>query len=123
MTTATATHTSHESDTDTDTAIVKLAMQGDRAAFGLLHARYAPMVHGIMLTRVAYEGPSYSQRFTPSAAATTVVARTSVRKLKRAHGRGDSCRSEVMSDLHTLVSGDPARGVRAAHSGGRLSRT
>ncbi len=35
-----------------DTAIVAAARGGDRAAFGYLYARYARMVHGILLARV-----------------------------------------------------------------------
>jgi len=37
-----------------DDALVRAAQQGDRAAFGLLYARYARMVHGILLSRVPY---------------------------------------------------------------------
>jgi RNA polymerase sigma-70 factor (ECF subfamily) len=37
-----------------DDALVRAARQGDRAAFGLLYARYARMVHGILLSRVPY---------------------------------------------------------------------
>jgi RNA polymerase sigma-70 factor, ECF subfamily len=39
-------------DTAADTALVAAARQGDRAAFGQLYARYARMVHGILLARV-----------------------------------------------------------------------
>jgi RNA polymerase sigma-70 factor, ECF subfamily len=35
-----------------DDALVRAAQAGDRAAFGLLYARYARMVHGILLSRV-----------------------------------------------------------------------
>jgi RNA polymerase sigma-70 factor, ECF subfamily len=35
-----------------DTALVLAAREGDRAAFGGLYARYARMVHGILLARV-----------------------------------------------------------------------
>ena len=35
-----------------DTALVLAAREGDRSAFGGLYARYARMVHGILLTRV-----------------------------------------------------------------------
>jgi RNA polymerase sigma-70 factor (ECF subfamily) len=35
-----------------DSALVHAARQGDRAAFGSLYARYARMVHGILLARV-----------------------------------------------------------------------
>jgi RNA polymerase sigma-70 factor, ECF subfamily len=35
-----------------DDALVKAAQNGDRAAYGQLYARYARMVHGILLTRV-----------------------------------------------------------------------
>jgi RNA polymerase sigma-70 factor, ECF subfamily len=35
-------------------ALVRAAQLGDRAAFGLLYARYARMVHGILLSRVPY---------------------------------------------------------------------
>jgi len=36
----------------TDAALVTAARGGDRAAFGNLYERYAPMVHGILLARV-----------------------------------------------------------------------
>lgn len=39
---------------DIDAATVNAARQGDRAAFARLHARYAPMVHGIALARVPH---------------------------------------------------------------------
>ena len=35
-----------------DEAIVCAAQAGDRAAFGVLYERYAPMVHGVLLARV-----------------------------------------------------------------------
>jgi len=35
-----------------DSALVRAAREGDRAAFGGLYARYARMVHGILLARV-----------------------------------------------------------------------
>jgi RNA polymerase sigma-70 factor, ECF subfamily len=37
-----------------DAALVNAAREGDRAAFGLLYDRYAPMVHGVLLARVPY---------------------------------------------------------------------
>ena len=37
-----------------DDALVRAAQNGDRSAFGLLHARYARMVHGILLSRVPH---------------------------------------------------------------------
>lgn len=37
-----------------DDALVRAAQCGDRAAFGLLYARYSRMVHGILLTRVPF---------------------------------------------------------------------
>jgi RNA polymerase sigma-70 factor (ECF subfamily) len=37
-----------------DDALVHAAQQGDRAAFGLLYARYSRMVHGILLARVPF---------------------------------------------------------------------
>lgn len=37
-----------------DDALVRAAQQGDRSAFGLLYARYARMVHGILLSRVPH---------------------------------------------------------------------
>jgi RNA polymerase sigma-70 factor (ECF subfamily) len=40
--------------TSPDDALVRAAQQGDRAAFGHLYARYARMVHGILLSRVPY---------------------------------------------------------------------
>ena len=38
----------------TDDALVRAAQRGDRAAFGLLYARYSRMVHGILLARVPF---------------------------------------------------------------------
>jgi RNA polymerase sigma-70 factor (ECF subfamily) len=35
-----------------DTALVRAAQHGDRAAFGRLYERYAPMVHGVLLAKV-----------------------------------------------------------------------
>jgi RNA polymerase sigma-70 factor, ECF subfamily len=35
-----------------DTTLVVAARAGDRAAFGLLYDRYAPMVHGVLLAKV-----------------------------------------------------------------------
>jgi RNA polymerase sigma-70 factor, ECF subfamily len=40
------------SDSSSDDALVRAAQSGDRAAFGFLYARYARMVHGILLSRV-----------------------------------------------------------------------
>lgn len=37
-----------------DEALVKAAQTGDRSAFGHLYARYARMVHGILLSRVPF---------------------------------------------------------------------
>lgn len=37
-----------------DDVLVRAAQHGDRSAFGLLYARYARMVHGILLSRVPY---------------------------------------------------------------------
>jgi RNA polymerase sigma-70 factor (ECF subfamily) len=37
-----------------DDALVRAAQSGDRAAFGLLYARYSRMVHGILLARVPF---------------------------------------------------------------------
>ncbi len=37
-----------------DDALVRAAQHGDRAAFGLLYARYSRMVHGILLARVPF---------------------------------------------------------------------
>ncbi len=39
-------------ETSHDAALVIAARDGDRTAFGRLHDRYAPMVHGIILARV-----------------------------------------------------------------------
>jgi RNA polymerase sigma-70 factor (ECF subfamily) len=39
-------------DEATDAALVSAAREGDRAAFGMLYARFARMVHGILLARV-----------------------------------------------------------------------
>jgi RNA polymerase sigma-70 factor, ECF subfamily len=38
----------------TDDALIRAAQRGDRAAFGLLYARYSRMVHGILLGRVPF---------------------------------------------------------------------
>lgn len=38
-----------------DEAVVRAAQAGDRAAFGMLYARYARMVHGILLARIPRE--------------------------------------------------------------------
>jgi RNA polymerase sigma-70 factor, ECF subfamily len=35
-----------------DTVLVSAAREGDRAAFGRLYRRYAPMVHGVLLAKV-----------------------------------------------------------------------
>jgi RNA polymerase sigma-70 factor, ECF subfamily len=43
-----------ELGTGADDALVLAAQQGDRAAFGLLYARYSRMVHGILLSRVPF---------------------------------------------------------------------
>jgi RNA polymerase sigma-70 factor, ECF subfamily len=40
------------SDSSPDDALVRAARSGDRSAFGLLYARFARMVHGILLSRV-----------------------------------------------------------------------
>jgi RNA polymerase sigma-70 factor (ECF subfamily) len=37
-----------------DDSLVRAAQSGDRAAFGLLYARYSRMVHGILLARVPF---------------------------------------------------------------------
>jgi len=37
-----------------DDHLVRAAQNGDRGAFGMLYARYARMVHGILLSRVPY---------------------------------------------------------------------
>jgi RNA polymerase sigma-70 factor (ECF subfamily) len=37
-----------------DDSLVRAAQHGDRAAFGLLYARYSRMVHGILLARVPF---------------------------------------------------------------------
>ena len=39
-------------DSRPDDTLVRSAQSGDRSAFGLLYARYARMVHGILLSRV-----------------------------------------------------------------------
>jgi RNA polymerase sigma-70 factor, ECF subfamily len=41
-------------DSRPDDALVRAAQSGDRSAFGLLYARYARMVHGILLSRVPH---------------------------------------------------------------------
>lgn len=41
-------------DTGPDDALIRAAQRGDRAAFGLLYARYSRMVHGILLARVPF---------------------------------------------------------------------
>jgi len=40
-------------DAGSDTGLVTAAQRGDRSAFGRLYDRFAPMVHGIMLSRVS----------------------------------------------------------------------
>jgi RNA polymerase sigma-70 factor, ECF subfamily len=40
-------------DTGGDAGLVAAAQGGDRSAFGLLYDRFAPMVHGIILSRVS----------------------------------------------------------------------
>jgi RNA polymerase sigma-70 factor (ECF subfamily) len=40
-------------DSSPDPALVRSAQQGDRSAYGILYSRYARMVHGILLARVA----------------------------------------------------------------------
>jgi RNA polymerase sigma-70 factor (ECF subfamily) len=42
-------------DLRTDPSVVDAACRGDRRAFGKLFAQYAPMVHGILLSRVPRE--------------------------------------------------------------------
>ena len=42
-------------DLATDPSVVEAARRGDRRAFGALFAQYAPMVHGILLSRVPRE--------------------------------------------------------------------
>ncbi len=37
-----------------DVSVVNAARNGDRAAFGQLYGRYAPMVHGILLARIPH---------------------------------------------------------------------
>jgi len=39
-------------DTGSEATLVRAARSGDRAAFGRLHDRFAPMVHGVLLARV-----------------------------------------------------------------------
>jgi len=46
---------SPESPSGDDAALVRRARGGDRAAFGLLHGRFARMVHGLLLARVQPE--------------------------------------------------------------------
>lgn len=45
-----ATEQSHE--TPIEVVLVTAALEGDRDGFGQLYARYAPLVHGILLARV-----------------------------------------------------------------------
>ena len=40
-------------DAGSDTGLVTAAQRGDRSAFGRLYDRFAPMVHGILLSRVS----------------------------------------------------------------------
>src|SRR5215471_4483456 len=42
------------SDLSDDAEIVQAARAGDRVAFGQLYERYARMVHGVLLARVAF---------------------------------------------------------------------
>ena len=46
--------TSPTPQTSDDASLVLAAREGDRAAFGGLYARYARMVHGILLARVPH---------------------------------------------------------------------
>lgn len=39
----------------TDVALIRAAQGGDRAAFGRLYEQYEPLIHGILLARVAYD--------------------------------------------------------------------
>jgi RNA polymerase sigma-70 factor (ECF subfamily) len=48
-----AVNTVHETGGPDDT-LIRAAQGGDRIAFGLLYARYARMVHGILLARVPF---------------------------------------------------------------------
>ena len=41
-------------DASSDAPLVEAAQRGDSEAFGQLYSHYAPMVHGILLTRVPY---------------------------------------------------------------------
>src|SRR5215472_2323758 len=45
--------TSADSPSTSEHALVRAAQKGDRVAYGLLYSRYARMVHGILLARVA----------------------------------------------------------------------
>ena len=44
----------HMGVVNSDTTLVEAVRRGDREAFGQLYKNYAPMVHGILLTRVPY---------------------------------------------------------------------
>ncbi len=48
-----AVNLQHESG-GPDDVLVRAAQRGDRAAFGLLYARYSRMVHGLLLARVPF---------------------------------------------------------------------
>ena len=47
-----AVTSAHAPETAADSSLVLVAREGDRTAFGMLYARYARMVHGILLARV-----------------------------------------------------------------------
>lgn len=47
------TSPAHDQQDLSDHAIVDAARSGDRAAFALLHDRYAPMIHGILLSHAS----------------------------------------------------------------------
>ncbi len=40
-------------DSEPDSALIRAAREGDRSAYARLYHRFAPMVHGLLLTRVA----------------------------------------------------------------------
>src|SRR5215475_9550240 len=39
-------------DTPVEAVLVRAVLEGDREGFGQLYARYAPLVHGVLLARV-----------------------------------------------------------------------
>jgi len=65
---------------DADAVLVRASQRGDREAFGYLYQRYAPMVHGILLSKL------------PSAEVEDLVHEVFLRALSRLSGVRDASR-------------------------------